>query len=119
MLKIKARRTCRGKFKELRLLTVAGLYIYECLLFLFKNRDRFTHSEPKHSIPTRYVGLNFPIHRLVATERGPTYSCIKFFNKLPVRIKLQQNFNIFRTEIKSILLDLEPYSVYEFLNHTF
>lgn len=106
--------TCRTVFKSEGIMTVYALYIYECLMFLFVNKDRFnitTH----HQHDTRTMSLNYPIHRLTLTEKSPHYMCIKLFNKLPDNVKMIQSQKLFKSHIRKFLTDLEPYSINDFL----
>ena len=111
--------SCRGRFRQLKILTLPGLYIYECLVFFFKNRHLFLNFEIQHNLNTRNLGLNVPVHKLSMTERGPTYMCITFFNKLPNNLKTEKNFKVFKKSILNAILELEPYSVKDFLEHKF
>lgn len=40
--------SCRRMFRSLCYLTLAGIYMYEWLLFIFNNRERFVKFEPQH-----------------------------------------------------------------------
>lgn len=113
------RDSCRSRFRELNILTFTGLYIYECLKFLFKNRNLYSGLEIGHQFNTRNLGLNVPMHRLTATERGPAYASVKFFNKLPNNLKAETNFRTFKNSLLNLLIRMEPYSVAEFLNYDF
>lgn len=115
LLGLKARESCRGKFRELGLLTVTGLYIYECLLFLFRNKRKFTKYEIVHNYNTRSLCYNTPEHRLTLSERNPAYSCIKFYNKLPTNIKELTTLRDFKKQVFNIILAVEPYNELEFL----
>lgn len=111
------RESCRGKFRSARLLTVPALYISECLLFNFKYKERFEQYLPDHQHNTRMqVNYNYPRHGLSMFEKGPSYSSIKLFNKLPANIKCIGTFRLFKREIHDLLVNLEPYSISEFLD---
>lgn len=115
LLGLKARESCRGKFRELGILTVTGLYIYGCLLFLFRNKRKFTKYEIVHNYNTRSLCYNIPEHRLTLSERNPAYSCIKFYNKLPTNIKELTTLRDFKKQVFNIILAVEPYNELEFL----
>lgn len=112
------RETCRGKFKKNKVLTVFAIYIYECLVFNFKHKDKYIKQQISHSYGTRCVNnYNFPIHRLSMYEKGPFYSSMKFFNILPEKIKNIKTFKYFKREIFNFLVEVEPYTISEYLNY--
>lgn len=113
----KCNESCRGYFKKNRILTASGVYIQECLIFLFRNRQSlFSEYEFNDIYPTRSMNLKYPIHRLNITEKGVIYSGIKFFNKLPDGIKREKRLYTFKKQIFELLLNLEPYTISEYLN---
>lgn len=118
MLKIKPLETCRGKFKNNKLLTLCSIYIQECLLYFFKNKQLFSDNEPQHNHNTRNFNYNYPIHRLTMTEKNAHYNCIKFYNKLPQSIQAVNSLRSFKKNIYELLLNIEPYTVQEFMNHS-
>lgn len=107
--------TCRSVFKNTGLLTVYAIYIYECLVFFFKNRNCF-EVLVNHQHNTRTCSINYPIHRLTLTERSPNYMCLRLYNKLPEKLKRINSEKRFKREIKTMLLELEPYKLEDFLN---
>lgn len=113
MFQLKYRESCKGIFKENNILTVYALYIYECLMFLFKHNENFL-TEYHHRYNTRTVNINYPLHRLSLTEKGTYYRCIKFFNSLPIHIQVLQTQDIFKKHIKKYLIALEPYTLDDF-----
>lgn len=116
MLKVKSRRSCRGEFKRNGLLTVAAIYIRECLVYVFKNKSHFEKYKSSHSYNTRTTDFMYPIHRLNTTEKNVTYSSLRLYNRLPDRIKAVTNFNTFKQKISQLLLNLEPYTLNEYLH---
>lgn len=114
IFKMNYRESCRGIFKRNRIMTVYGLYIYEILIYVFKNIGVYSTCSSFHSYQTRQLNLSFPRHKLSITEKHPTYACIKYYNNLPVDIRNCQTLNLFKKKLKSFLLDLEPYSLDDF-----
>lgn len=112
--KLGFRESCRGKFQQNKLLTAVAIYIQECLLFVFKNKKYFEHKTTS-KYNTRTTELKYPRHRLTLTERNSEYCCIKFFNKLPPKMREETTLIGFKRQIFQLLLRLEPYSVNEFL----
>lgn len=114
---IPLRESCRGSFRKNRLLTVAAIYIFECLMFNFKYKNKYELHEITHSYNTRHNNYNFPIHRLSMIENGPCYASMRFFNILPNRIKNIQNVKKYKRELFNLLLEVEPYNVKEFIEY--
>lgn len=108
------RESCRGVFKANGILTVWGLYIYECIVFFFKNKSMFD-LEVHHSYNTRSVNVNYPIHRLTITEKNPYYACLKLFNTLQNDLKLERNEKLFKRKVKQMLINLEPYCIRDYV----
>lgn len=114
MKNMKYRDSCRGLFKSEGLMTVHGVYMYEALLFFFKNRNSFD-LQMSHGYNTRTLNVNYPVRRLILTERNPYYMCLRLFNKLPNNIKEISNFRRFKQNLKALIIGMEPYSVRDFL----
>lgn len=106
--------TCRGSFRELKIMTVYALYIFECIMFVFKNRDHFGDTGV-HSYNTRSNNVLYPQHRLTLTEKSPYYMCVKLFNKLPLHMKNITSLKALKRILKQVLIETEPYSVNDFL----
>lgn len=105
------RDSCRGKFRSLGLLTVYGLYLHECLLYLHKNKVEFLRNNTNFAYNTRTANINYPQHKLSLTEKNPSYMCIKIFNSLPNDLKIIQNYRLFKSKTKTFLINLEPYNL--------
>lgn len=116
MCNMNVRESCRGKFKKNNLLTVTAIFIQECALFFHKNQNLFCNDIPQSVYQTRNCNFNFPVHRLTLTEHGPYYNCIKIYNTLPQYIKQINQTVLFKKELYKYLIDLEPYSLIDFLN---
>ena len=114
LLGINLRETCRGKFRENRLLTFAAVYIQECVLFFCKNRTLFSSSEPQTHYTTRTLNYTVPKHRLTLYENGAYYNCVKFFNSLPNHLKVMDIKKLKKMLFK-VLVDIEPYTTNEFI----
>lgn len=107
--------TCRSVFKSRNILTVAGLYIFETIMFLKKNFSLFSSLT---SQSTRTMNLNYPIHRLAIFEKGCYYSGIVFFNKLPNALKQCKNIRVFKGLLYSYICSIEPYTIKEFCDYS-
>ncbi|XP_045470695.1 uncharacterized protein LOC123677982 [Harmonia axyridis] len=109
------RESCRGHFRRAKILTLSGVYIQECLLFFYKNRELFKEYEPQNVYETRTNNYSYPIHHLTMTKKTALYSCLRLFNRLPNKIKIAGPINRFKKEVHTLLMDLEPYTVEEYL----
>lgn len=64
---------------------------------------------------TRSNDINYPVRRMTLLEKSPYYMEIRSFNKLSNEFKNIQVEKGFKTKLNSLSLDLEPYSVGDFL----
>lgn len=116
LLNMGYRQSCRGKFKELGVLTVYALYLHECLLYLHRNKKEFLKNNTTSGYNTRTMNITFPLHKLSLTERSPSYMCIRIFNKLPNELKSLENYRLFKAKTKKLLIELEPYCLGDYFN---
>lgn len=115
ILKLGYRDSCRGIFKKYKLLTATGVYVYECILFLRKHLYLFEPNLVEHDYDTRNIELyRYPLHKLSIKEKGPFYSCLKFYNLLPKHIKGVSLFPEFKKSVFEYICDIEPYTLWEF-----
>lgn len=115
MYKMDYLESCRNVFKTKRIMTIYGLYVYEIVMFFYKNKNRF-NLQVYHNYNTRTNNVNYPLHNLTLFERGAYYRCLKFFNKLPEEIKVSPSERVFRKKLKSFLINLELYNLQDFLD---
>ena len=87
-------------------------------MFFFKNKGKFSDFIPQDHYATRTLNYNLPVHRLTLTEKLPTYACITFFNKLPASLKKEYRYKSFKQKLLNLLVEIEPYSISEFMNYT-
>lgn len=113
--RMKFRQSCRSIFRQSNIMTTYGLYIYECLIFLFKHKEKFL----VNNYDTRTTDINYPVHRLTLSEKSPYYMCIKLFNKLPETIRPLSNLDVIKREVKKIIVEIEPYTLEEFFSYKF
>lgn len=108
------RQSCRSVFRSSGIMTVYALYIFECLMFVSKNKSLF---EEQHETGyfTRAEHLTYAQHRLQLSEKNPEYMCVKLYNKLPLSIKKINGCKRFKNEVKKLLLELEPYCIEDYL----
>ncbi|XP_044761655.1 uncharacterized protein LOC123318934 [Coccinella septempunctata] len=104
--------SCRGHFRSNNIMTLCGLYIYELLIFMFKNSDLFEDLKTKSLRNENYI---YPRHRLTIYEKGCFYTCITVFNALPAELQQVKYFRSFKSKIHDFLIRLEPYTIQEYL----
>lgn len=111
--------SCRGVFRESKMLTAFAVCIFESIVFLKKHPDLFEKYLINHSYGTRGASLyyTYPVHSLTMTENDCNYSCIRYFNRLPKYIVCASNLQQFKTNLFNYLCQLEPYTLDEYLNY--
>lgn len=114
MLGLKWDESAKIHFKNLRILTVYGQYIYETILIAKNDMHNKNFELPTHSYNTRNRNEIVPAHRLTFFEKKPSYAGMKFLKKIPASIKNQTNIIKFKKLLKEYLTDLSIYSVDEF-----
>ena len=111
------REACRKIFKQLSLLPLPCLYIYELLTFVKRNSYQFIQHTDVHAHNTRNkTNLVVPTHNKTMIEKGPRYLGILLYNKLPNSVKFEKCLESFKNKVKDYLLQHCFYSVEEFLN---
>lgn len=118
MLGLKFRESCRGRFRQNKILTFFGVYILECVIFLKKNPQYFDELCNRNS--TRQMNaFHYPIHGLTLTEKNTQYMCIRLHNKIPKSIMNIISYGQFKRRLTDLIIEIEPYSISEFLNYSF
>jgi len=89
------------------------------LLFVAENIDHFRFNLEIHGFNTKNKSnLHLPPSKLTVYQRGPYYSGIKAFNKLPTYVKnLLQTRKEFKRALKEFLYLHSFYSLNEFYNY--
>lgn len=118
MLRMGYRESCRGVFRRMNLMTVSGLYVFECLCFIRKNSHYF-ESFINRNNTRRVLPYNFPIHSLTLSEKNLQYMSMKLLNVLPRYMHSVTVFGGFRSKLSELIIKVEPYTVDEFLNFDF
>ena len=89
-------------------------------MFVVQNKNLFLTNNANHNIDTRQRdNLYLPQANLTIYQRGAYYSGIKFFNNLPLEIKIVGgNQETFEIALKKFLYAYSFYSVEEYLSHS-
>lgn len=116
MLNLPSNTSCRSYFKMLNILTVPCIYIYEILICVHKQLQKFTRNEQIHNHYTRRrSNLHLSGHKSSLFEKSFSYNSRLLYNKLPGSIKHLNADVKFKKELKKFLMDGCFYSVQEYL----
>lgn len=111
---MKYRETCRGTFKRNKILTMTGLYILKCVLFLRKHPEIF--NQFKCSSNTRRMHpYIYPKYKLTLSQNSAQCMCLKLYNSLPRKLQKITQFKEFKNEVTAYVIQKEPYTLDEFL----
>ena len=110
--------SCRGLFKELKVLTLTSQYIFSLLSFVIENESYFATNNVYHKFNTRHKNdVHLPQASLTMYQRGVYYSGVKLFNSLPANIKdTSEDPRKFKIALKHYLLAHSFYDLEEFHN---
>lgn len=112
------REDCRSSFSRLKILTLPSAYILQCMLYVRANLGEYTTHSEVHDYRTRNRDdIYVDFQRLNTSKYGINYDGPRFFNQLPVEIKMLP-IKIFKKTVKSNLLKNAYYSIGEFLSGT-
>lgn len=110
------RDSCRDAFKNLKILTLSGIYIYEACIYAYKNKNIIRANRADHRYDTRFRELLLPeSHSSAFYQKTCAYNSCKFYNSLPVDIRDAQNIAVFRRRLKQYLVDKCCYTLQEYL----
>lgn len=113
---LRCRESLRELFKEIGILTVAGQYIYENIMYVRKNLSLFLRGCDRHTYNTRNKNkLAMQRFRLSKVSTSFMGHCIRFYNKLPDE-KLNMTEKQFKNYIKQTLCKKAYYKVCDYLN---
>jgi hypothetical protein len=114
---IKKYESCRQKFKENRILTVTSMYVLEVWCFIKKYKGDLKQNCEIHEHNTRSkYDLHTQSHNTSLLQKSVLlHMGVRLYKHLPLKIKKLENFNRFRKEVKSTLLNNSFYMPEEFL----
>lgn len=113
--KLKTTDTCKPHFRDLNILTVPSLYIYEVLMFVKNNMHLFSHVESQR----RSDKLQTIATKTAFAHKSVYAMAPKLYNKLPCDIRNSKNNNEFKNKLFKLLNDKVYYSVKEYLDDKF
>ena len=111
--------SCKESFKNLKMLTLPCIYIYETVCFVYKNKHIFTANHIDRRYDTRKKDYLLPKkHETASFRKNSYFTGCKFFNALPDNVKAQPNLNRFKYKVKKLLIKAY-YNVNEILSDVF
>ena len=117
MLRVPPTNSCYNIFKELGILTVHGIYVMDCIMFVSKNLDLFAKNSDTHGLNTRYRNnLSVFQHSKSIFEKSPKYRMVHIYNKLPKNIKEITIVSKFKKAVFKYLLNLNLYSLSDYFD---
>jgi len=115
ILNLKWRESVKEHFKNLGFMTVYSMYIYESILYIKIHAPNLPILGEYHNYETRSRNnIDTPAHRLKFFEKKTSYAGGKFFNKLPIFIKNENNIFKFKELLKAYLISKPLYSINEY-----
>ena len=115
MTKIPQRESCKNYFKELNILPLPCLYVYEMSVYVYMNKISFIANKNIHSYNTRHVDqFHVPFARQKLTLDAPNCLGPKIYNSLPESIKDSDNLYIFKRNLKKYLIEKCFYKISDF-----
>jgi hypothetical protein len=106
--------SCKTAFKQLGLLTVPSLFIFESVCYI-KTQD-IKPTFINHRYNTRKKGIHAIQHRLTTFEHKPNYIGMKLLQALPERLLNIQNLPKFKLELKRYLVESSFYDIDSYLD---
>jgi len=112
MLKIGNDESVKDQFRELKILTVFSLYIFECIMLVRNHSLEFTSHGEIHQYNTRNKNEKvLPQHKLEYFKKKPSYAGLKFLQAIPKEIKETPNNNKFKSLLKEFLINKACYAI--------
>ena len=112
---MRPRESLRYLFKEINILTLPSLYIYENIMYVRKNLHKFKLNSDHHNMNTRNKDkIAVPRFRLCKTNKSFLGNCVRFYNKIPKDITGLTESK-FKLHVKSILLKKAYYKVTQYI----
>ena len=115
MVGVSSRMSCRQLFKELNILTLASLYIFEVTCFIRKYCQSLEQNSQVHQY-TKKLDMHVKLQKTEIYKKSVINMGTKVYNNLPKFLKEIDNYKAFKKELKLFLLLQSFYSVEEFVS---
>lgn len=111
------RESCRDTFKTKKIMTVICIYIFKISCFMHRNLHEFKTNRDFHNYPTRSVReIHINSFNLSKYRKSPHCAGSYIYNKLPLEIRSQNSFRLFRNKLKTFLIGHCFYNMTEFFD---
>jgi exonuclease III len=115
--KLNSRESCRNAFRELGLLTLPCLYMYDVINYCKLKCDLVQGRDVHQYITRGRDNYRVQQHRLTVTHHLPEQIGVSLINSLPDEIKQINSFSIFKNRLKRLLVANSYYSIQEFFDN--
>lgn len=112
LLGLPAKQSVKSNFKQLKIMTIYGVYILECIMYVKEHGL----NQPTHGYNTRGRVLLTSRHNLDFYKKKTSYIGQKYLQLLPNKIKINETDITFKQVLKEYLLNCAPYSTDEVFN---
>jgi len=111
-----SRTSCRQLFKELNILTLASLYIFEVTCFVRKYCQSLEQNYEVHEYNTRRkLNIHVKLQKTEIYKKSVKNMGTKVYNNLPKFLKEIDDYKAFKKRLKQFLLLQTFYSVEEYV----
>jgi hypothetical protein len=121
MMGQRRRDSSRSLIRELEILPLVSQYIFSLMLFVIRNRKKFTANTYEIKT-TQQKNLHQPLANLNKYHKGICYLGIKVYNNLPTHTSIKDISNDlkkFEVKLKQILQLHSFYSLHEYFCYRF
>ena len=109
--------SCAPYFKELKILTLPSIFIYECAKFVRRNPERFNLNSDIHNYPTHNASdIHIPQQKLKLCDNSPSIIVPRVYNALSENIKSVKKFNTFKSKLFTYLVANTYYDSKQFFS---
>lgn len=113
---LKFRESCRDTFKNKRILTVTGIYLYKILTYIHTIRHKLNEHSDIHNYNTRNChNIYINNYKLILFKKSPICAGSYLYNRLPLDIKEMVPLKQFKLKLKNYLCDKCIYTIAEYL----
>lgn len=112
MFQLHYQESCKIHFIQRGILTLPGIYIYECVLFVKRNMDLFTNVAHSHDTRNRQ-DLSCGRYNFSYLQKNVEFMTNKIFNKVPIELRSLPTaglkVSLHRILVKKAYYDLEEF----------
>lgn len=116
MFNIRHRDTCKHTFQGKNILTIFGLLIYKCSMYVKKNINKFSFNNQIHDHNTRRRNeIHIENYNLTLYNKSPETLCAAVYNRLDDSIKNIRKIDSFKEALKTYLISKSHYKLNEYM----